>query len=126
METEIEVKETKLPEDFKKTWLWALRSGTYKQGKMYLYDRQKNAFCCLGVACDIADPELNIDYIGLIANYEQKSLETPVKDVKIPDLLKGSFDTTDEDFNPVVKLLSNMNDDGATFEEIADYIEKNL
>lgn len=41
----------------KKRWLEALRSGKYQQGKGVLLDKDHN-FCCLGVLCDIAGPEL--------------------------------------------------------------------
>jgi hypothetical protein len=36
------------------TWCEALESGRYKQGRSAL--RRDDAFCCLGVACDLLDP----------------------------------------------------------------------
>lgn len=41
--------------EIKKKWLEALRSGNYKQGSHRL--RDGNTFCCLGVLCDIIDPD---------------------------------------------------------------------
>jgi hypothetical protein len=40
--------------EFAKEWVKALRSGKYKQAKNVLYEADRNAFCCLGVACDIS------------------------------------------------------------------------
>lgn len=40
-------------------WLDALRSGHYRQGENYLYKIVENTgaeFCCLGVACHVANP----------------------------------------------------------------------
>ena len=37
----------------KAQWLAALRSGQYKQGHEFL--RQGDAYCCLGVLCDLYD-----------------------------------------------------------------------
>src|SRR4029077_12689635 len=38
-------------------WIEALRSGTYKQGNMYLHmctEDGVHKYCCLGVACEVA------------------------------------------------------------------------
>jgi hypothetical protein len=40
--------------EFAKEWVKALRSGKYKQAKNVLFNADRNAFCCLGVACDIS------------------------------------------------------------------------
>ena len=39
------------------SWIKSLRSGSYKQGQ-YGLRRESDYFCCLGVACDVADPKL--------------------------------------------------------------------
>jgi hypothetical protein len=41
--------------EFKAQWLEALRSGKYKQGDSNLRGFD-DAFCCLGVACDLLHP----------------------------------------------------------------------
>lgn len=41
---------------WRRKWSKALRSGKYKQGKGRLKDSE-GRFCCLGVACDLADPK---------------------------------------------------------------------
>ena len=40
-----------MKEDIAKRWVEALRSGEYKQGRNQL--RKGDAFCCLGVLCDL-------------------------------------------------------------------------
>ena len=38
----------------KKAWVEALRSGKYKQGRLALYDKHNESYCCLGVLCKVA------------------------------------------------------------------------
>lgn len=40
---------------YMKAWIEALRSGKYEQGESSL--RNGDKMCCLGVACDVIDPE---------------------------------------------------------------------
>lgn len=40
---------------YMKAWIEALRSGKYEQGVKRLRDEDK--MCCLGVACDVIDPD---------------------------------------------------------------------
>lgn len=99
----------KLPEDFKKKWVAALRSGEYKQGKGTLYRENNDTHCCLGVACRIAGMENDtiaaLDYIPIRYN--------------IPDFLIGEEE--------IPLTLSSMNDEKVLpFTEIADWIEKHL
>jgi hypothetical protein len=41
--------------ELKRKWVEALRSGKYEQASGKL--RVGNKFCCLGVLCDLVDPE---------------------------------------------------------------------
>lgn len=101
----------KLPEDFKKKWVEALRSGKYQQGKYYLKDG--DTYCCLGVA-------------GVVNGCVAELME-----------FKGStFDEIYKEVTPIpldyytIGRLTGMNDgtsgDPKSFSEIADYIEQNL
>lgn len=36
-------------------WINALKSGNYVQGQRFLWNENKNTYCCLGVLCDIVD-----------------------------------------------------------------------
>lgn len=105
--------------EIKEKWLKALRSGKYQQGKNYLYI--DGCYCCLGVLCDLVDPE------GWVEG------ERPLhQHLKI--YLHDDFDTL-----PSTKMLekvdlslydaqklSSFNDDGKKFDYIADYIQNNL
>jgi hypothetical protein len=111
----------------------ALRSGKYKQGRHTLFRDDK--YCCLGVACNISrvskfvqDPdrmpgEYYYDgeravlpdsvkkYFGLRYGNGRFSNPIPVKDPILGDLRHCS-------------TLTELNDMGWTFEQIAAFIEK--
>ena len=92
--------------EFKAAWVAALRSGKYEQGRGVM--RKGDRFCCLGVACDLIDPGAWGDgRFGMGWNGSES-----------PDL---PFINTNEFVNLVV-----LNDDGSSFEKIADYIEHNI
>ena len=107
----------KLPPVFKAKWIEALKSGKWKKGKNYLQTNTNSGdtFCCLGVACKIQHPKLDIEASWFIEEGVAESA------TKVPKLLKGDTD------NLVVLKLSNMNDSGKySFKQIANWIEKNL
>lgn len=102
----------KLPVEFKKKWLEALRSGKYEQGKGELFYEGK--YCCLGVAA--AECGVPLKYIkgkGFLFLGETHF-------DSVPNILRGSFT------KPIPNSLSAMNDNGKTFTEIANWIEENL
>lgn len=102
----------------KAKWVEALRSGKYAQANRRLRDR--DAYCCLGVLCDISG----------LGNWESDAVGNWV--FSAPDhwsglmFLPGSvkdhiaFPSGEDD------VLMNMNDQGKSFAEIADYIEQKL
>ncbi len=107
----------KLNKKFKAKWLEKLRDKSYKQGVGYLRN-SKDEFCCLGVACDIYDPNKwfkDEDGSNSLYNYVSFSGTLP------PELRASIGLGVGDQFT-----LSNMNDMGKTFEEIADWIEVNL
>jgi hypothetical protein len=85
----------------KEQWLAALRSGQYQQGSTWLHDKGK--YCCLGVANELF--KLNSSSGCHLLDRRDNHL-----------FLDG--DTQG--------LLAKMNDEGAPFTAIADYIEKNV
>lgn len=90
----------------RRTWATALRSGEYEQGRGYL--RNNGEYCCLGVACDLFDRD-SLSHLEMESNdISEKTDQT----------LKLSLS--------VRNRLANMNDDGSSFREIADYIEANI
>ena len=98
----------------KAKWIAALRSGEYQQGQ-YALRTPDNKFCCLGVLCDVVDPtKWGHDY--------SYSYDGNWDDVLIPSGLSSElgigFATQD--------ILSKKNDDGYSFNEIAEWVEENL
>jgi hypothetical protein len=120
-------------QDLKKKWVAALRSGEYLQGTGQL----KNAdgeYCCLGVLCEISGGEWVYDPFDGDLDPEPYKV-----------YVGGGFTSNDELFSDGVAeyfglstdaqhTLANMNDgrkngwrgDRKNFDEIADWIEKNL
>lgn len=109
-------KDVRLPKKFKEKWIAALRSGKFKQGMGWLEDDGK--YCCLGVACRIAHPKLDLNDASFITKYSFPGGR--IDKIKIPAILKG------EDENEVVSVLASKNDNGQSFKKIATWIEKNL
>lgn len=101
----------------KASWLEALRSGRYQQGQGQL--RWENSFCCLGVLCDIVDPDLWIQCGPSFSYLTQTDTDF------LPEAVM-----TEADLPRLIMLdLSRMNDsdiDRRSFAEIADWIEGNL
>jgi hypothetical protein len=113
------MEDVRLPKEFKEKWIAALRSGKFKQGSGYLQDGDE--YCCLGVACRIAHPKMDIQKLCLIGVDDFG--ESKIKKIKVPSIIKGG-DTPSE--NKIVSRLTKMNDKGKSFKTIANYIEKNL
>jgi hypothetical protein len=132
-DTNVEFKDgvVKLPADIKEKWLEALRSGRYQQGTKELRSLT-NRFCCLGVLVDILMPE-NWK-IGENRYYIQES-ETSTALAVLPKSISDtyglsctvnihSFYYEDREIN--VSTLTEANDFGMSFDEIANIIERDL
>ena len=118
----IERKEQVDPE-IKKQWVEALRSGTYKQGKGQLCYTEDH-FCCLGVLCDISGRGKWTTGKYGASGYSVNKKKSE-KDLLPPQIVTwAGLNSSD----PVVSnmTLSEMNDSGFTFDEIADNIEREL
>jgi hypothetical protein len=105
-----------------KQWTEALRSGKYKQGNQVLKSKSGH-FCCLGVLCDISGlSEWKLEEEGL--PYEKyfnsnALLPEPVRTWAGIYNIFGRFHT-----NAPLESLATLNDDGLSFEQIADLIEE--
>ena len=106
--------EFELPKEFAEQWIKALRSGEYAQCDSVLYSGETDQYCCLGVACRI----VNVDTVILNQVELPYMLGTHVPKA-LPEALHGHGHMLSE-------YLAGLNDDGATFEEIADWIEKHV
>ena len=111
-------------------WVHALRSGKYKQGESYLARRDEDGqtcFCCLGVACALAIEEgLPVDMQrptawGSVFLYDGEGQFMPgsVRQWLGLSRANGLFDVPESD----APSLTDMNDRGDSFAEIAEFIE---
>ncbi len=110
----------------KKRWIEALESGYYRQGRDKLATKGEK-FCCLGVLYDIEYtgewewvPDSNNwhDYIkDAVDCYEIDGSTTGLSN----KMLKRVGLTAEEQ-----DLLMRMNDDGQSFQDIADHIKETL
>lgn len=121
-------------------WVAALRSGKYKQAKSMLSTAGGESFCCLGVLCDLhqqtsehgewLDNQFN-DAGDECRHYEIFDRMGGVCESDYGTLPQRVVDWAGvKDGDPVVNVkgvvsLSEWNDKGGTFEQIADYIEAN-
>jgi hypothetical protein len=131
--------------EIKRRWVWALRSGSYKQGRSCLHDG--SAFCCLGVLTDLYANEKGLTwfhtekaktlfYYALTSDPEQAST-LPNEVIEWAGLRDGNpdikaempvYDEGGEEDHVVVTdtCLAEVNDGGKTFMEIAQLIEDQL
>ena len=129
-----------MKEEIKNIWVSALRSGEFEQGQGALCSvtsKEDNTldskYCCLGVLCYLANKNFSI--IGSKLNSRGKvkfDHETDYLPKKVQDRagMKSCFgvydeETFTEEFNAAESTgtLAGLNDDGASFEEIAAVIE---
>ncbi len=98
-------------------WVAAIRSGQYRQGTGRL--RTGNKFCCLGVLCNLhakAHPD--------IAATQTDKREYLGRD-KILPLEVTVWAGMCSNYGTLGNVsLANLNDDGYSFDDIADLIEK--
>jgi len=121
-------------------WTAALRSGKYEQGQNALCDG--SAFCCLGVLAEVAgfekvvDPEFQVvEYLFskdgideaereeavIPYSLQQTILEDLDLRVRVPTAVIDGQEFWSEDLH---SRLISLNDNGVTFEQIADYIDE--
>lgn len=107
--------------ELKIEWLAALRSGEFEQGQGYL--RQGNKYCCLGVLCELtarkglSSPAFPAEGIVADGVYQYNG------DTGMPS--QAHDRVTGLDLGNQSKLAW-MNDEGKSFAEIADWIERNV
>ena len=118
------------PEEARKLWVEALRSGKYNQTKNVLRDIDDQgvptAYCCLGVACEVYVettgrgrwiPDSSVFSAG--DSFEQSTT------IMLPPIVQNwlGLATTAGAFDEGGNTLIEVNDGGSTFDEIADIIE---
>lgn len=136
-------------QEIKARWLEALRSGEFKQTNGYLSiqsaipdDDQFDGYCCLGVLCEIAvaDGVVVKQRVGENSFFEYGNPEKDDWDYSVLPLSVREWAGLQE-ANPSVNALdkdadadlmdfwcpiSEPNDNGSTFSQIADWIENDL
>lgn len=114
-------------------WIAALRSGKYEQvpGRLTRLKRTGRGYCCLGVACDIYDPDGwqtkgEVTYLGQKHYLPVKVGNAYGMDTDNPSIEINSQEAASLGLCPVGAVtLSSLNDvHGWTFNKIADFIEK--
>ena len=111
-----------------KKWVKALRSGQYNQteGALARHRNGEDGFCCLGVLCNIMQEEtgkLNVIYGGNTYRFNDEEGTLP-KAVRIwagMENESGYFKYK----NGKAGELTDLNDNGKSFKQIANVIEKN-
>jgi hypothetical protein len=113
--------------EWKAKWVAALRSGEYKQGRHFLR-KIDDTFCCLGVLCDLVAKE--DPYFRWEKNSSNSAFNMLIDD-KMPSAEVYAFIEYSSEGDRMMwearsrgTCLSEMNDAGHTFTEIADIIEK--
>lgn len=127
--------------EIKAQWVAALRSGTYDQGQDYLHTRN-DTYCCLGVLCDLAVKagvidEPQQDNSGDSWTYTSKNAAGghDSSDTRLPEGVKEWAGLSDMD--PAIKgpvpetgrysvALADLNDNGMSFDDLSNLIEKYL
>lgn len=115
--------------DYRTLWIEALRSGDHQQGTSTMLRDSNGAMCCLGVACEVVDPD------GWEADItEAQSIFGPRTRTELYFGKDGSerfdasppqwvMDLVGIDRNTVNRLI-NLNDcERKTFNQIADWLE---
>jgi hypothetical protein len=100
--------------ELKKKWVKALRSGKYNQTTSSLKDY--NSYCCLGVLCEVAGLKFNED-----GYYCRGLVAVDGGGLKATELKKFGLHHKTQS-----KLIDLNDEQHYNFNEIADYIEKNL
>lgn len=121
--------------EIKAKWVVALRSGDYPQTTNVLHRTKAvegfpAGYCCLGVLCDLAvkdgiiNPPVPDEFSGY-ARYDGSVAYLPFSVGRWSDL-KGSPAVEPTADWIKINHLTQLNDSGSSFEEIADWIEANL
>ena len=128
--------------EIKAMWLDALRSGKYKQaqGVLHLINENEPSYCCLGVLCDLAiknGVKLDIEHdrktetLSSVVSYDgmMDMLPKAVMEWSGLETNNGTF-TEEFDDGPyglprLAELsLAEENDNGTSFEHLANIIEQ--
>lgn len=101
-------------------WVAALRSGQYKQGTKVLRSHD-NKFCCLGVLCNLHAQE-HPEFAAMQTDPRRYDMMGSLPPKRV--LAWSGLRTDTADYGKGTgECLTALNDNGYTFEEIANIIE---
>lgn len=116
--------------DIAKKWCEALRGGEFKQASGMLSRIDANdlcvGYCCLGVLCEVFRRETqrgewdSLGWFVLTKNEEEATAYPPISVQKWAEMNSHCGSYSD------ARSLAGDNDDGATFAQIADTIERHV
>jgi hypothetical protein len=110
----------KMNKEWKAKWVSALRSDRYQQDTGYL--RTDDGYCCLGVLCDLVDPQGWERHPGLCWDHTGGQGVLPGGVIEVAGIQPATPD-------PIIGgvKLSALNDSGEwSFDQLADLIEREL
>lgn len=110
--------------EIKERWVAALRSGEYLPARGFL--RRDNCFCGLGVLCDLAAQDGVVQWSGPVHGIYSIGCATqslPSQVVEWSGVPDCSPTVSRSGKKP---LLTELNDSGVSFSELADLIEAQL
>lgn len=108
--------------DVKALWVEALRSGKYQQGTDYLH-RLDDTYCCLGVLCDLAVQYGQVDEPVQYGEIAYKYGSDQFGNSILPEEVQKWAGLPSADPHVDESCLSALNDDGKSFNEIANLIQ---
>lgn len=97
-----------------KRWVKALRSGKYKKTTARL--KYNGRYCCLGVLCEISK-------LSKFDKYDRYILDSEVLPKTVIDW--AGMNTCTGEFDEEKDALTELNDHGKSFKQLANIIEKN-
>lgn len=116
-----------MDKNVKLKWLEALKSGEYQKGTGYLRDKE-DKFCCLGVLCNLLKDESDYDW-NTADVADKVYCFTPNNGMAdsfnwwgVPLQIRQKIYFTKEHETELVSL----NDNHPTWDEVIEYIEKEL
>lgn len=123
--------------EIKAQWVAALRSGEYRQGEGMLHHVRDDNYCCLGVLCDLASKAGVEVYVSVEFNrtsYDGNAHSLPPSvqewawlDSELPEVglsTAAVLEVGGSEDEPA--HLAGLNDNGWSFEQIADQIDMDL
>lgn len=116
--------------NIKTEWTTLLRSGELPQGEGWL--QRGGAFCCLGVLCEIAvkhdviPPPIEMDGVTYYGSAKTELPDGVFDWADLPEDERWSRGLSGFEYHVQDMLIALNDTQGASFDDIADWIEANL